>query len=148
MEQLTFVDEHAIDLAASRERAFRALTHLLATGSALRMPAPAGWVLGLSPRLAQGDWAGPILEGNTLPGFEVSDALAPERLTLRGHHRFSTYALAFELDSRGEEACTLRARTSAEFPGQAGRAYRSLVIGSGAHDILVRRLLRTIAAQA
>jgi hypothetical protein len=147
MEQLAFVDEHAIDLAVSRERAFRALTQVLGAGVAMSIPAPAGWVLGLSPRLAHGDWTAPTLEGNTLPGFEVSDARAPERLTLRGHHRFSTYELAFELDSRGDE-CTLRARTSAEFPGHAGCVYRSLVIGSGAHRILLRRMLRTIAARA
>ena len=148
MERLSFVDEHAIDLAVSREQAWRALTHVLATGFAMSMPAPAGWVLGLSPRRAHGDWTRATLAGNTLPGFAVSDARAPERMTLRGHHRFSTYALAFELDSRGGEACTLRARTSAAFPGQTGRVYRSLVIGSGAHRILVRRLLRTIAARA
>jgi hypothetical protein len=42
----------------------------------------------------------------------------------------------------------LRARSYAEFPGPAGRVYRALVIGSGGHRIMVRRLLRDVADRA
>jgi hypothetical protein len=37
------------------------------------------------------------------------------------------------------------ARTWAEFPGPAGAAYRALVIGSGGHRLVVRRMLRRVA---
>ncbi|MDQ6710077.1 MAG: hypothetical protein M3Z11_05920 [Candidatus Dormibacteraeota bacterium] len=70
------------------------------------------------------------------------------RLALRGAHRFSTYALVFELDANGATACTLRAQSWAAFPGLAGRAYRALVIGTGGHRLVVRRLLRRAARRA
>jgi hypothetical protein len=56
--------------------------------------------------------------------------------------------LLFELDDTGRETTRLRARTYAEFPGTRGRAYRALVIGSGAHRLVTRRMLRDVAARA
>jgi hypothetical protein len=38
-----------------------------------------------------------------------------------------------------------RAQTWAAFPGPHGRVYRALVIGSGIHAVLVRRMLRRLA---
>jgi hypothetical protein len=40
------------------------------------------------------------------------------------------------------------ARTSAVFTGIAGRLYRTLIIGTGGHRILVRRMLAQIARTA
>jgi hypothetical protein len=40
----------------------------------------------------------------------------------------------------------LRALTFAAFPGVHGKAYRALVIGSGGHRIVVRRMLKRVAA--
>jgi hypothetical protein len=40
------------------------------------------------------------------------------------------------------------AQTWAAFPGIRGRLYRAMVIGSGGHRVVVRRMLRNIAAQA
>lgn len=42
----------------------------------------------------------------------------------------------------------MRAVTLAAFPGIHGRVYRALVIGSGGHRIVVRRMLQRIAAAA
>jgi hypothetical protein len=42
----------------------------------------------------------------------------------------------------------LRATTWAAFPGVAGTVYRALVIGTGGHRIVVRRILKRIAAEA
>ena len=55
-----------------------------------------------------------------------------ERLVLTGRHRFSRYALVFELEPLGEHT-VLKALTYAVFPGLHGRVYRLLVIGSRAH---------------
>ena len=73
---------------------------------------------------------------------------APERLELRGGHRFSRYTLVIELDELDGDAARVRARTYADFPGVKGRAYRALVIGSGAHRIVTRRLLARVASRA
>jgi hypothetical protein len=40
------------------------------------------------------------------------------------------------------------AQTWAAFPGLKGSIYRALVIGSGGHRIVVRRMLKRIAAQS
>ncbi|MHB8235361.1 MAG: hypothetical protein ACYDHT_11980, partial [Solirubrobacteraceae bacterium] len=81
-------------------------------------------------------------------GFSVARCEPPSLLELRGRHRFSRYALVFELAAVGEERCRLSARSYAEFPGLAGRAYRALVIGSGGHRVVVRRMLREIAERS
>ncbi|WP_157592243.1 hypothetical protein [Solirubrobacter soli] len=65
----------------------------------------------------------------------------PGRLELRGRHRFARYALVFLIDGG-----RVRAQTYAAFPGVEGRAYRALVIGSGAHRVVTKRLLRRGAA--
>jgi hypothetical protein len=53
----------------------------------------------------------------------------------------------FTLEDRGE-GTELSARTLARFPGLHGRAYRALVIGSGAHRLVTRRWLRRIGRLA
>jgi hypothetical protein len=97
-------------------------------------------VLAATPAARSGDWNGD-LTGATLPGFAVASAERPVRLELRGRHRFASYALVFLI-----EGGSVRAQTYAAFPGIKGRAYRALVIGSGAHGVVTRRLLRRIAA--
>ena len=96
-------------------------------------------VLGASPGERAGDWNGD-LDGATLPGLRGGGGERPRRLELRGRHRFSSYALVFLI-----EPGRVRAQTYAEFPGVKGRVYRALVIGSGAHGVVTRRLLRRIA---
>jgi hypothetical protein len=66
---------------------------------------------------------------------------------LTGRHRFSRYALILTLAEQ-PDGTMLCARTQASFPGLHGSLYRALVIGSGAHRVLVRRLLRTIRRSA
>lgn len=148
MERLTYIDEHSISVQATRERVWAALSSVLRRdfGGA---PARLSSAWRLEPSKLSGDWRETPRAGeHAIPGFAVVEAYFPQRLTLRGGHRFSSYELMFELDSAGEEACVLRARSSAEFPGWAGRAYRAAVIGSGAHRLLVPRLLRRIARRA
>ncbi|MQY29051.1 hypothetical protein [Nocardia aurantia] len=85
--------------------------------------------------------------GATVPGFAVTESVPDDRLTLAGRHRFSRYELSFRL-AAGPDGTILSARSSAAFPGPQGLAYRMLVIGSGAHRMIVRRMLRDIAGRA
>lgn len=84
----------------------------------------------------------------TVPfGFVLEAATPPERLALRGRHWFAVYTLIFELDPR-PSGTRVTAQTWAAFPGIRGTLYRAMVIGSGGHRIVVRRMLRNIAAQS
>ena len=116
---LPFVDrieEDAADPRAAMERLVRRLT-------GMRPPSAFVALWGLEPRA----------------GFRLAER-APDRVVLTGRHRFSTYTLTFEAtDGR------VAAITHAAFPGVAGRLYRAAVIGSGAHAVLVRRMLRAAA---
>ena len=146
MERLPYIDEHATCVGATPERTWAALLEI---GGAMRGPiGPLGWLMGLQPALASGDWPVEVEAGATLPGFVVEEARPPSRLALRGRHRFSRYALVFELEDRGPDGTRVRARSWGAFPGVHGRAYRALVVGSGAHRMVVRRLLRGIEERA
>jgi len=121
MERLPYIDEHAIWLRASAEEAWSALLHKMC-----RDPD----------------------DPTTVPlGFRLEEADAPHRLALKGRHLFAVYRLVFELDPDGD-GVRLRALTWAAFPGLHGKVYRALVIGSGGHRIVVRRMLRRIADAA
>ena len=131
MDSLPFVDEHRTHVSASPERTWEAV--LSFSRRRLGRPAPKAFVAlwGLEPK----------------SGFATAEQIAPRHLTLRGHHRFSDYQLTFDVDS-GPDGVTLRATTSAIFPGLAGRAYRALVIGSRGHRLAVKQMLASIARSA
>jgi hypothetical protein len=78
-------------------------------------------------------------------GFRVTESAAPAKLVLEGRHPFSRYALVFLIEELDSGRSRARAQTWAAFPGAAGRVYRALVIGSGMHAVLVRRMLRRLA---
>ncbi len=122
MERLPYIDEHARVVASDREHCWRALIR-----TQLRDPER--------------------LTGAPL-GFVVDAAEQPHRLALTGRHWFSRYALIFELDELGPECTRIRAQAWAEFPGAHGRIYKFLVIDSRAHRVVVRAMLRRIAARA
>lgn len=147
MERLPYIDEHSISIGATPEQVWRTLVPAVRS-----MAVPAGGpltrLLGLTPAATRGEWRQFVVPGDTLPGFAVAEARPSARLALQGHHRFSRYALTFEFDQDGHERCTLRAQTWAEFPGRTGRLYRALVIASGGHRVVVKRLLRNIARRA
>jgi len=131
MSSLPLVDEHRLRIGATPEDTWAAVQHLVRRH--LTRPAPAAFVA--------------LWRLEPASGFAVAEESAPRRLTLQGHHRFSRYELTFDLDAAGD-GVTLTARTSAEFPGLAGRAYRAAVIGSGGHGLVVRRMLRQVARLA
>lgn len=122
MERLSYIDEHARSVDANRDRVWTALLKVICKDPADPSTVPAGFVL--------------------------DAATAPARLALKGRHWFSKYALIFELDDEGANRTRIRAKTLANFPGPHGKIYRALVIGTGGHKIVVRRMLRQIAAAA
>lgn len=142
VSDLPFIDEHAIPVAAPADTVWRHIPAAVGRpGWGSRLAAS---LLAAVPRRANGD---PLTQGAALPGFSVRDAVPGERLVLAGRHRFSDYALIFMLaDELGRTR--LSARTHARFPGIRGQVYRSLVIRSGAHRMLVRRMLRGIRRAA
>lgn len=90
----------------------------------------------------------PLAEGATIPGFRVTTATPGRELVLEGRHRFSWYALRFRLEQLDSGATRIRAETRAAFPGVAGRAYRWLVLATGAHVASVRRMLSTVRSRS
>jgi hypothetical protein len=123
MERLPYIDEHAISVLADQATTWDALLRVTC-----RNPD----------------------DPSTVPfGFVLEVAAPPDRLAMKGRHPFATYRLVFELDEMAAPRRTLvRAQTWSEFPGVAGKVYRTLVISSGAHQIAVRRWLRRIASAA
>lgn len=95
-----------------------------------------------------GRTAPPVEGATTFPGFRTATAIPPRELTLLGRHRFSSYTLTFRLDEAEPGGVRLRAETRATFPGPAGGLYRLLVLGTGTHARLTRRLLTTVRLRA
>jgi hypothetical protein len=140
--ELPYIDEHDVLVAASPETVWRHLA--AAVGRPGRAASAVALLVGAVPRRASGD---PLTVGAELPGFIVREAVPGDRLVLVGHHRFSEYALIYSL--AGEPGGTrLRARSHARFPGIPGGLYRTAVISSGGHRVLVRRILRGVRSAA
>lgn len=143
--RLPFIDEHAIDVAASRERTWEALVAVVSQSFQGRSTELLARLLGASERGPSGRPGEP---GSTIAGFRIAAADAPTLLALEGRHRFSRYALVFHLDPLPGGHCLLRAETRAEFGGVHGRLYRAAVIGTRGHVLVLRRLLGAIRARS
>jgi hypothetical protein len=125
MEQLPYIDEHVISVDANRADTWSALLRTLCRDSS--------------------DPGDPT---SVPTGFKLGEATPPERLVLKGRHPFAVYRWVFELDGQGPRRTLVRSATWAAFPGLHGKVYRALVIGTGGHRVVVRRVLRRIAAEA
>lgn len=88
---------------------------------------PLAWLLATEPRRLRS-------EGG---GTESAASLA-------GRHRFARYALVFDLADVADGETLLSARTYADFRGPHGRVYRALVIGTRAHVVATKHVLRSI----
>lgn len=126
--ELPFVDEHAITIAAPRDRAWRALDRYVARA-----------LCRTDRRLLDR-----ILGTASPGGFSIAASVPSERLALAGRHRFARYRLEFELSDNADSTTRLSARTRAVFPGFRGRLYEWLVLGTRLHVVATRHLLRSI----
>ena len=145
-ESLPLIDEHRREIAAAPADVWDALLAGLerSRGSAAR--AATARLLGCAETTPNARNLDEV--GATLPGFAVVAAEPRRRLTMHGRHRFSRYALEFELEPRSSQTTLLTARTRAIFPGVVGAAYRRLVIGTRLHVVAVRSTLRAVQRRA
>lgn len=77
-------------------------------------------------------------------GFPERELDAPRRMRLAGEHPFARYELTFELEETEPGRTRVRAVTHALFKPGLGKVYGGLVVGSGMHAVVVRRLLRKL----
>ena len=131
-DDLPFVDEHHIRIPASRDHVWSALRRYVDSSLGIGARNPLAWILGTEPRA----------------GFEIEREVPRQQLSMAGRHRFSRYRLVFDLADVADEETQLSARTYAEFPGLRGRVYRALVIGTGAHVVATKQILRSIRRTA
>ncbi|HSI06336.1 MAG: hypothetical protein ACAI38_19585 [Myxococcota bacterium] len=139
MIDLPFIDAHRQPTVADAAKTWNALVATLSRDLSNERFAR---LLGCAPATRGGDWSGDLGDA-TITGFAVTESRRPARIELRGSHHFSRYALVFVIDD-----ASITAESYGEFPGWRGKAYRAMVIGSGAHRVIVRRLLRRIARRA
>ncbi|MGH3361642.1 MAG: hypothetical protein ACRDOM_04210 [Nocardioides sp.] len=137
---LPHVDVHAVEIDAATDVVWSALLETM--GQAGPGAAAYARIIGCADHRAGGPR--PLAVGSTVPGFRVADAVSGSELALEGSHRFSAYALIFRLDPLPDRRTQLRAETRAVFPGRSGAVYRAVVIGTGGHAVLMRRLLTGI----
>jgi hypothetical protein len=128
---LPFIDEHQITIAAPRDQVWAALRRW-SDSLGLAPSHPLAALLGTEPR----------------SGFELVHHLPQRSLGFAGRHRFSRYLLAFDLTDLPGGRTQVSARSHAEFPRLRGRAYRALVVGTGAHVVAVGRMLRAIRRES
>ena len=142
--KLPRIDEHSVEVDAPPEATWRALVDWIARSSRDRRQIRFAALLGCDPAQPHGK---PGDEGSTLPGFRVARSIPPREMALEGEHRFSDYRLRFDIEARdGRSLCT--ATTHAAFPGVTGQLYKTAVIRSQAHRLLLKRLLRGLARRA
>lgn len=140
---LPFIDEHEVLVNACAQTVWGALASQFSGLGKSAFTAYLG-VISAEPRGSSGK---PLDVGATVPGFRVTDSIPAGRVALTGRHRFSRYRLVFDLTAHDGKT-VVRARTYASFPGLLGTAYQGLVIKSGAHRIITRRLLGAVRSRA
>lgn len=127
-QDLPFVDEHQVEIAAPRDAVWIALRRYVDSSLGVGARSPVARLLGSEPPR----------------GFRVESQVVNSHISLTGSHRFARYLLVFALaDGAGEETL-LSARTYARFPGPHGQVYRYLVIRSKVHVLVTKHMLRAV----
>jgi hypothetical protein len=108
--------------------------------SSLRPPDPLRRHRAVGPEAAR--------RGVVLSRIHVEVADHERELALAGSHHFSDYALIFRLDDLGGDGTRLRAETRAAFPGPLGQIYKTAVIRTRGHVLVVNRMLSATKRRA
>jgi hypothetical protein len=150
--ELPFIDSHSLAVKAPPEQVWDETAQVTRRWVEQFLPRSGGATGPLFARLLGCSEVDAPRPGPGVPeaivGFRVARAEWPSLIALEGEHRFSRYALIFEIGPAEGSFCIVKAETRAAFPGRAGRIYRSAVIGTGGHVFVVRRLLSSIKHQA
>ena len=139
---LPYIDEHAVTIEASRQAVWRSLLGMPDAMISSRFAR----LLGCADSEASGPR--PLTEGSIVPGFRVVTAAAPSELALAGRHHFSDYLLVFRLDELAPDRTRIRAESRAAFPVVRGAVYRMLLLGTGGHVLVTRRMLAAVKRNA
>ena len=139
---LPLIDEHRLPVASPVAAVWEALAAWIAR-TQLGTNTLFAHLVGTDPRRASGTIPD---VGATIPGFAVTESVPGDHITLSGRHRFSRYLLIFTVSGAPGDAggSVLSARSHATFPGVLGWGYRRFVISSGAHGLIVERMLTQI----
>jgi hypothetical protein len=143
--ELPRIDAHTVEVDAPPLATWEALTDWISRGSSDPRRTRFARMLQCQPLEVSGS---PGQSGSTFPGFRVARANPPRELALEGAHRFSDYALDFEIEDLGSGRSLLSATTHAAFPGLRGELYKTAVIRSRVHVLATRRLLQSVAQRA
>jgi hypothetical protein len=152
--ELPFIDEHSIDVNASRERVWDTLAGTVLPrfgGGWGRLGT--GRIGRAGARLLAAPYPDPPVTCSGIPqtivGFRLERTERPSLILLAGEHRFATYTLTLSIaGAEGESKSCLSAQTRAAFPGGPGRLYRAAIIWTGAHVVVVHRLLHRVRGLA
>jgi uncharacterized protein YndB with AHSA1/START domain len=146
-EPLPFIDRHSVRVDAAPEEVWEALSSWMHARRGF-IGGGVGRLLVRALRATEPAEQGAGEAPPALAGFEVRRSEPPHRLVMAGRHRFAVYTITFHLSEPEHAQTELALDSHAAFIGRAGRAYRGLVIGTGAHTLVVRRMLRQIRNRA
>jgi hypothetical protein len=124
---LPFVDEHSVEIHAAPDAVWDALWTVLGRSfGGTRGSRLFGRAVG-------------VRDTEPIVGFHVAEEERGRRLVLEGEHRFARYRWTFRFEDG-----RLSAATHAAFPGPHGKVYRTLILPTGFHARVVKRVLDAV----
>lgn len=138
-DSLPFLDRFSVPVGAAPEAAWGVTQEAVTSILTLRVATVIARLLGCVNTVPSG--AGELAVGNELAGFRVHEAMPPRRLVLTGEHRLASYAFLALVAPRGDGGVQLAVETRARFKGRPGRCYRTVIVGSGLHEAVMRAVL-------
>lgn len=138
------VDVQGFRTAASPEKVIAALAPTLLKTFGSRRARLLARILKCRERVPSRPFA--LDPGAELAGFRI-ESVDETRVVISGEHRFASYELVFECGCM-IGVTSVNAETRAWFPGVQGFVYKMLVVGSGAHRRVVKRILKGLKTRA